>query len=238
MAGKRLAVIRRQRVHQRRKRRQTSPDRIPNRGRRRAGHQFETGVFRYPVDHRHHRTPMPGSDDRIDLPVAHPGRLVDHRRTLADIDPVRDQAAPGRRATAAVVCLATPPESVAQGPASRPIRPDVTVDPGRADGQQAIKPETAGYLLRIPTQGQRLLDQGSGRRGHLARHGRGHMTALCRQAMRLLHPVSPPTGIPLHLPADRRDMAARCPGDRPQRIAPFKKRLNPASLREGQVMVS
>ncbi len=160
--------------------------------------------------------------------------IVDHRRVLADIDPVRDQAASGRHATAAVVCLATPPESVAQGPASRPIRPDVTVDPGRADGQQALKPETAGYLLRTPTQGQRLLDQGSGRRDHLARH----MTALCRQAMRLLHPVSPQTGISLHLPADRRDMEARCPGDRPQRITPFRKCLDPASLLEGQVMVA
>ena len=72
MAGKRLAVICRQRVHQRRKRRQTTPGRIPNRDRRLAGHQRETGVFQYPIDHRHHRTPVPGSDDRINLLVANP----------------------------------------------------------------------------------------------------------------------------------------------------------------------
>ncbi len=48
------------------------------------------------------RTAVPRSNDRIQLPVPDPALLLHHRRTLRDVHPARDMAAPGMTPSAPV----------------------------------------------------------------------------------------------------------------------------------------
>lgn len=165
--GKFLAVIRHQRMHAIRKRRQQREDCIGNvlRGfRRNVGDQCVAGsAF---ID-RHQGLLMSGNDDQISLPVTEALAAIGDVRTQVDRGLIGNGAA-SRSPSVALSARLLAAQSAMQGSAHPLVSVDALVDAFVTDAGLVVGPEIARDLLGTPGFGKFRLDDRPRRIGNPA----------------------------------------------------------------------
>ncbi len=235
MPCKLLAIVRRQRMHTGRKRRQQG-DHGSRHGISRFGrHVRHQGIPRFPLVERHQGLLMAGTDDQISFPVTKARAPIDDSRTLLDRHLILDGSAPITTAiTLSPDFLAA--QGKVQASAQTSVGVDALVNRFVADAGLTVGPQVTGNLLGAPQLTKPGLCEGPSVCRNTAAVLSGPHAGQ-RELMRLFRPIAAPTTVAAKLTADRCRMSVHEAGDGALVMSGFEKDRNLVSFVSGEMCV-
>src|SRR5512134_3158042 len=207
MLGKFLAIVSRQRMHPRRKRRQQGDHGLGHCLRCFANDFANERVARLAFVERHQGLLLAGADDQVTLPVAKAKTPVHDGGTQFDRDLVGDGAAALAIAVAFLALLLAAQIDV-QPAAGALVGIDALIDAFVTDRGQVMDLEVTADLFRAPL----LLQFGLGKEPGVGRHATAVLSgphAGPRELLRLLRAVTALTAVALELATDGRFAALK-----------------------------
>src|SRR6202158_6018229 len=188
---------------------------------------------------RHDSASVIGTDNRIGFPVSDAAFCGDYRRSLIDVDAVRNQSPPRILALALVVFFAAVTQVKIQFAPCFLVFPDMLIDAFVTDKGDPILRQTAADLIGTPLLlRQFLLDQLHQGRRAFAWLVRGLLASLRGLLVRLLEAIAARPAVTNKLSADCRRIHANLPRDVGLRVAALEARINLAALFAGQMEIA
>ena len=181
-----------------------------------AAHQDLFGVA---VNQGHNHALMAAADDRVTLPVADPGLLLDNLRTLLDVLPVGNDTATRYLSLANHPLLALVAKTLEQIAAGFGIGPNIVVYPTGTSRDSLFQLQSTRNLLRTPAKLDQILNLLPQLRRNLSGNRRGLAPPLRGLPVGLKGIVATRNRIPINFTVDRSIVAVENFGNVMMRIA-------------------